>query len=211
MQYHLISSHVAPVYLSSLSAIRWALPSPHSIRYTESNATIPAVLSLHRRYATETSTHDSRAGSFPPPGFDVKKAKQPPPQAETASHSSNTTSSEPRKQQTQIDPTQPTATDKTKALENASLSEIAAAKEASEPKSDDKTPAKKQENKKLTLKQKIKKEAQHYWDGTKLLATEVRISTKLALKMAAGYELSRREDRQVRPEDIPGFVGVTCR
>ena len=54
------------------------------------------------------------------------------------------------------------------------------------------------EAKKLTLGQKIKKEIQHYWDGTKLLATEVKISTRLAVKMAAGYELSRREHRQVR-------------
>lgn len=57
---------------------------------------------------------------------------------------------------------------------------------------------KKEEKKKLTIWQKIKKEVVHYWDGTKLLATEVRISTKLALKMAAGYELTRRETRQVR-------------
>lgn len=55
----------------------------------------------------------------------------------------------------------------------------------------------KKEEKKMTLGQKIKHEIQHYWDGTKLLATEVRISTKLAMKMAAGYELSRRENRQV--------------
>ena len=55
----------------------------------------------------------------------------------------------------------------------------------------------KKEEKKMTLGQKIKHEAQHYWDGTKLLATEVRISVKLAMKMAAGYELSRRENRQV--------------
>lgn len=53
--------------------------------------------------------------------------------------------------------------------------------------------------KKLTIGQKIKKEAQHYWDGTKLLATEVKISSRLALKMAAGYELTRREHRQVGP------------
>lgn len=46
--------------------------------------------------------------------------------------------------------------------------------------------------------QKIKHEAQHYWDGTKLLAAEVKISSKLALKMAAGYELSRREHRQLQ-------------
>jgi LETM1 and EF-hand domain-containing protein 1 len=46
--------------------------------------------------------------------------------------------------------------------------------------------------------QKIKHEVQHYWDGTKLLAAEVKISSKLALKMAAGYELSRREHRQLQ-------------
>ncbi|KAJ5357969.1 hypothetical protein N7541_005127 [Penicillium brevicompactum] len=52
--------------------------------------------------------------------------------------------------------------------------------------------------KKLTLGQKVKKELQHYWDGTKLLATEVKISSRLALKMAGGYELSRREHRQLQ-------------
>ena len=40
--------------------------------------------------------------------------------------------------------------------------------------------------KKLTLMQKVKKEAQHYWDGTKLLVAEIKISTRLAVKMAAG-------------------------
>ncbi|CRK48669.1 hypothetical protein BN1723_020619, partial [Verticillium longisporum] len=44
----------------------------------------------------------------------------------------------------------------------------------------------------------VKKEVHHYWDGTKLLAAEVKISTRLALKMAAGYELSRRENRQLK-------------
>lgn len=54
------------------------------------------------------------------------------------------------------------------------------------------------EDKKLTIAQKIKKEVQHYWDGTKLLATEVKISTRLAVRMAAGYELTRREHRQLQ-------------
>jgi LETM1 and EF-hand domain-containing protein 1 len=52
--------------------------------------------------------------------------------------------------------------------------------------------------KKLTIWQKVKKEAVHYWDGTKLLGKEIRISFRLALKMAAGYELSRRESRQLK-------------
>ncbi len=61
----------------------------------------------------------------------------------------------------------------------------------------DKKEAKKGD-KKLTITQRIKKEVQHYWDGTKLLATEIRISSRLALKMAAGYELTRRESRQLQ-------------
>ena len=87
----------------------------------------------------------------------------------------------------------PTAIDKTKARENASLTELAASKKEEEQKL-----AKKEENKKFTIGQKIMKEIQHYWDGTKLLSTEVKISSRLALKMAAGYELSRRENRQLQ-------------
>lgn len=68
----------------------------------------------------------------------------------------------------------------------------------------------KKEQKKLTIGQKIKKEAQHYWDGTKLLATEVKISSRLALKMAGGYELSRREQRQVSELPRVWLVGHKC-
>lgn len=57
---------------------------------------------------------------------------------------------------------------------------------------------KEKEEKKLTLWQKVKKEARHYWDGSKLLAAEVKISWRLALKMAAGYELTRRENKQLQ-------------
>lgn len=57
---------------------------------------------------------------------------------------------------------------------------------------------KEKEEKKLTIWQKVKKEARHYWDGSKLLAAEVRISWRLALKMAAGYELTRREHKQLQ-------------
>jgi len=99
---------------------------------------------------------------------------------------------------------------KTEALDKASLTELAADKGAAEThqaESESKAVAsRKEESKKLTLGQKIKKEILHYWDGTKLLASEVRISTKLALKMAAGYELSRRENRQVRHSALRRIV-----
>lgn len=62
--------------------------------------------------------------------------------------------------------------------------------------------------KKLTLWEKVKHEAQHYWDGTKLLGYEIKVSTKLVAKMAAGYELTRRENRQLKRtlEDITRLV-----
>ncbi|CDO92528.1 unnamed protein product [Kluyveromyces dobzhanskii CBS 2104] len=51
---------------------------------------------------------------------------------------------------------------------------------------------------KMTLWAKVKHEAQHYWDGTKLLGLEIKIATRLVMKMSAGYELSRREMIQLK-------------
>lgn len=44
---------------------------------------------------------------------------------------------------------------------------------------------------------KVKHEAQHYWHGTKLLVSEVRISSRLQWKILQGETLTRRERRQV--------------
>lgn len=67
---------------------------------------------------------------------------------------------------------------------------------------------KKEPEKKLTIWEKVKHEAQHYWDGTKLLGYEIKVSTRLVAKMAAGYELTRREDRQLQRtlQDISRLV-----
>ncbi len=120
---------------------------------------------------------------MPPPGFDPEKAKKP------LSKESQT-------------PTKAAAKSKTEELKKAaleasekpaSLSELATERQGAEEKTEPK-----KEEKKLSLGQKIKREVQHYWDGTKLLATEVKISSRLALKMAAGYELTRRESRQLQ-------------
>ena len=83
-------------------------------------------------------------------------------------------------------------------MEDRSLNELVAEKEAVAKAEEKKLGETKKEEAKLSMWGKVKREAHHYWDGTKLLATEVRISTKLALKMAAGYELSRRENRQLQ-------------
>ncbi|KIJ16733.1 hypothetical protein PAXINDRAFT_112751 [Paxillus involutus ATCC 200175] len=45
---------------------------------------------------------------------------------------------------------------------------------------------------------KVKHEAQHYWHGSKLLVSEVRISGRLQWKILHGESLTRRERRQLR-------------
>ncbi|KAJ2845678.1 LETM1 domain-containing protein ylh47 [Coemansia brasiliensis] len=51
---------------------------------------------------------------------------------------------------------------------------------------------------KMTIMEKIKHEAQHYWHGTKLFAKEMKISSRLVAKVVWGGKLSRREQRQLR-------------
>ncbi|KAF9910398.1 hypothetical protein EC991_006663 [Linnemannia zychae] len=51
---------------------------------------------------------------------------------------------------------------------------------------------------KKTIWVRVKKELVHYWDGTKLLGTEIKISTKLANRLLQGSKLTRREQRQLR-------------
>ena len=155
-----------------------------------------AILLPRRGYATQTSTTGGAPPSFPPPGFNTQEAKKPLPphdskQSKIASDISSQTTA--GKHEGEV-----TGVPKTKAMEDRSLSELAADKEATAKAEEKKLSDQKKEQPKLSLWGKVKREAHHYWDGTKLLATEVRISTKLALKMAAGYELSRREHRQLQ-------------
>ncbi|EAU38404.1 conserved hypothetical protein [Aspergillus terreus NIH2624] len=144
---------------------------------------IALLVSHQRGYATEQSTSHSNPSDLPPPGFNAEQAKKPIP--------SNTEQSTDRNQQLDRRPDQSVASK----ADGKSTPDTAVSKASEENK---KVTEEKKEQKKLTIGQKIKKEAQHYWDGTKLLATEVRISSRLALKMAAGYELSRREHRQLQ-------------
>ncbi|KAK4204022.1 LETM1-like protein-domain-containing protein [Triangularia verruculosa] len=130
-----------------------------------------------------TTTHGGPPGG-PPPGFDVEKAKRPLPKEP---------SSKPKSSEAASKPVAKSNTPEAAVDSPATLSELAAQKAPAVEKAE----AKKEE-KKLTVMQKIKKEALHYWDGTKLLAAEVKISSRLATKMAAGYELTRREHRQLQ-------------
>lgn len=155
-----------------------------------------AILLPHRPLSTDTSTSGS-SGSFPPPGFNAEQAKKPLPREQQQQKATEKSAAVETPDVT-IPRDSPTALPKTKAEEKQTLTELAAEKAGVSKEQDAKAVAKKEEEKqKLTLWQKVKKEVAHYRDGTKLLVAEVKISSKLALKMAGGYELTRREHRQL--------------
>lgn len=190
------ASRAAPVLL------RGGRRAIYASRALPSQLPAVAILIPRRALATETSTGSGGAGQ-PPPGFNIDQAKKPLPQEQKQAttkqeESSSKSTAGDLRDQVSIPRDAPSAHPPTKAAEARSLSELAAEKAAAEKADEKKLAKKKEEEKKLTIWQKVKKEIIHYWDGTKLLAAEVRISSRLALKMAAGYELTRRENRQVR-------------
>lgn len=163
-----------------------------------------AILISYRNHATDTSSSTIGGSGFPPPGFNAEEAKKPLPREPQKSSSASISGTD---EATLVDgdlaegisKVEATGVEKTKAMKAMSLAEMSSHQDVSAAEADEKLPTEaKKDQKKLTIGQKIKHEIQHYWDGTKLLATEIRISTKLALKMAAGYELSRRENKQLQ-------------
>lgn len=145
----------------------------------------PALAFLLPIRAVSTDTNRSGPTSGPPPGFNAEAAKKPlPKDASSTSKAAAKTKEEEAKES--ADRKADAAVDKSETALAEKKAAFAASKD------------KKKEDKKMTIGQKVKHELQHYWDGTKLLATEVRISSRLALRMAAGYELTRRESRQLQ-------------
>lgn len=193
------TSSIPPIFFRA--AARSARRNPHRLPRT-----IPAIAILvpRRGYAPEPTTESgSGQHNFPPPGFNSEQAKRPLQQDKQKQLSAEAAQSQSAPS---IGSTSTPATSHNEAAtadakstkEDQTLTEIATEKASTDKEVQKKADKKKEENKKLTIWQKVKKEANHYWDGTKLLGTEVKISFKLAVKMAAGYELTRREHRQVR-------------
>ncbi|KAK7613397.1 LETM1-like protein-domain-containing protein [Phyllosticta paracitricarpa] len=187
------ATRITPVLLRGASR-----PLRRTPRSLPKEVSALAILIPRLAYSTEPSTSSQSGGQFPPPGFSAKEAKKPLPKDEQSEHPLKAQVDEETLNNLKQPKDQPTAQSKTMAEEHQSLTELAAEKASSNESKSKELAKKDEEPKKLTIWQKVKKEASHYWDGTKLLATEVRISTKLALKMAAGYELTRRENRQLR-------------
>jgi LETM1 and EF-hand domain-containing protein 1, mitochondrial len=162
-----------------------------------------AILIPHRAYATEVSSTPGAGPAVPPPGFNVNEAKKPLPKdreaAKSAKPSNASNASELSADATRNASAlkEATATAKEELRDEKTLTQLAESKAAAKSEEKKAVAEAKKPQQKLTIMQKVKREINHYWDGTKLLGAEIKISTRLALKMAAGYELSRRENRQV--------------
>lgn len=70
--------------------------------------------------------------------------------------------------------------------------------DVSPPKSGPPTPKERPKPLATRVWKKVKHEVAHYWHGSKLLVSEVRISSRLQWKILQGDTLTRRERRQVR-------------
>ncbi|KAF4973108.1 hypothetical protein FZEAL_9417 [Fusarium zealandicum] len=161
-------------------------------RHVSRHAKIPAIALLipMRSMSTEHHRPDGPL-SGPPPGFNAEQAKKPlPKDANTAVAKKDTKAGAKPADAAVLKPADAAASPE------ADTAEIVATNEGVMEKQD--AAKKEKEEKKLTVWQKVKKEAHHYWDGSKLLAAEIKISWRLALKMAAGYELTRRENKQLQ-------------
>lgn len=151
-------------------------------------------LLLPIRLASTSTYSSTKPPTKPPPGFNIEQAQKSVISNNTLNVSNNSESASKLLENRDLNKNvsdESSATSKLVVSDPLSSSEVTS--KGKEGLKDVET-----QEKKLTLTQKIKKEAQHYWDGTKLLAAEIKISTKLALKMAAGYELSRREHKQLQ-------------
>ena len=155
----------------------------------------PIAFFIHRQaYGTDAPTSSSSSAPLPPPGFNAEQAKKPVKKTEQdVERGSSEIDKAIKNIQAEMESATATGEPKTISTLHNGLTELAAEK-AEAAKIVEKGP----DAKKLTIWQKVKHEVRHYWDGTKLLATEVKISSRLALKMAAGYELTRRENRQLQ-------------
>lgn len=151
-----------------------------------------ALLIPQRHLSTEHHRSDASQSGAPPPGFDAEKAKKPLPKDDAAASKSDSAKDAKSKDDT----IEPDHVEPAKTAVEADMNELITKKE--DYNKDAQVAKKDKEEKKLTLWEKVKKEAHHYWDGSKLLVAEVKISWRLALKMAAGYELTRRENRQLQ-------------
>lgn len=149
----------------------------------------PLLVLVFQRYITIDTASPGSDPSVPPPGFTTSQAKKPLLRETNHAKNDSTVS----------------AKNETAGGDRAGLETGMTTLEATDIKDptatlvpDEKAIDKKGERK-TTVWQKVKHGIQHFWDGTKLLGAEIKISSNLALKMGSGYELSRRERRQVRP------------
>jgi len=85
-------------------------------------------------------------------------------------------------------------------VRNASTTATGDVQATAEPKPTPPTPKEPSESAPLATRvwKKVKHEAQHYWQGSKLLGAEIRISSRLLWKILHGESLTRRERRQLR-------------
>lgn len=184
-----LNGFIAPALLRAGARSRnISVPASRSSRNNEGYYSYVAMQQL-RFQSTETQRESSRGGAAQmPPDLAARREKE----KTTPTSSSKTTST-----QSDRDGVASEKTEETKASSSSKTvtSEKPSSKEASTSSS---SVAKPKDPLMTRVWAKVKHEASHYWSGTKLLGKEIKISSRLQMKLLRGKTLTRREKRQVR-------------
>ncbi|KAE8223705.1 hypothetical protein CF319_g3298 [Tilletia indica] len=156
-------------------------------RSQKSNSSTPPP--VVKRPAAPANANASSPPNQPSPTTPYQQAGDPPSAPSSASSSSQTNSASQKSLQDQES-------------EKTSVAKLDASAKASSKEVADTSESEKDKGPKLSLPvriwNKVKEEAQHYWHGSKLLGKEVSISARLLRRLMLGYNLTRREYRQLR-------------
>lgn len=145
---------------------------------------------VSQRYITTDTVTSGTGPAIPPPGFNTNQAKKPLPRdATTTKHAKDESIAKNETMGVELGRSGTGTKLGTSDIKDPASTLVKAVDT-------------KKGEKKTTVWQKVKHGVQHFWDGTKLLGAEIKISSNLALKMGSGYELSRRERRQVRANNF---------
>ncbi|KAK0564223.1 LETM1 domain-containing protein ylh47 [Tilletia horrida] len=178
--------------------------STHTVSLRQPPRATFAPFSLVRQYSTGLrQDSNSKPDGSPPPGSsqaskssDEKKASGTPdrPSPETPYQQAGGPPSAPKAADQKTPDTKDGAVIKADAEKSVTPSK-SASKDVAEQKADSDKP---KASLPVRIWHKIKEEAQHYWHGSKLLAKEVSISSRLLRRLMLGYNLTRREHRQLK-------------
>jgi hypothetical protein len=173
---------------------------------------IPLQLLQARFQSTQTgstATSTSSKGPQGPPPLDAYTAGKPAATSAASTKAGTTSSTSSTKPSVSEKPFSASTGESSSTSKDAAISNKDKSTSSSSDASTSKDVSKPKDPLMTRVWAKVKHEASHYWNGTKLLGKEIKISARLQMKLLKGKSLSRREKRQVSILALKDFHSLT--